>query len=913
MHTNRIISSMILLCLLAIPAQQSLAQDAADQDQGVFKLEEVVVVGSRVPTRSAADSPVPVDVIQGKDMRNYGVRDMNSLLRATVPSYNVNQQPIGDAATLVRPANLRGLPPDSTLILVNGKRRHRGSVLTFLGGGISDGAHATDLAVIPAIALKRVEVLRDGAAAQYGSDAVAGVMNFQLKDAPDSGTVETRWGQYYQGDGDTASIAGNFGVPLNLPFAQSGFANFSFEYGASDWTSRSIQRDDAQALIDAGNSNVVNSRFTRSPTAMVWGAPEVIYDYKLFGNIGMKLNSKTELYGWGNYAQRKVEGGFYYRNPNTREGVFEGPQRVRGYREATPGNRDRYYDFGDGTLANSLKERRPNNYDDLKEDEQKKIDKHLTKEVEDTTYDTLKVVNLDPSQGRCPIIETNDAADYSDVSLPENCFIFNEKFPGGFTPFFGGTVTDWSIAGGIRGEASDWHYDFSAVLGQHSTDFFMRNTINPQLAGMRTDIPTEYNPGMYTETDHVFNLDLSRSLQNTMFASPLNVGLGLEYRVEQFEVTAGGSNSWYRDEGKGSLSAQGFGVGSNGFTGFHPNIAGTNNRGSYAAYVDLETNLDKDLLVGVAGRYEKFETFGDTLNGKFNTRWQATRSMALRGSVSTGFRAPTVGQANIQNVTTAFVDQRLQNVGTYPVSNPAAQEAGAQELKPEKSFNLSAGTVLDVGNLNVTIDYYRVAVRDRIARSAQIELTGRQLEALKEEFGITDIARVAYYANAFDTTTDGVDIVATYPMQFAGGTTLWTFAGNYNRSEVTGINNPDAINDKRITQLEKTLPWIRMTLTGDHRQGPWRFLGRLYMYNGFTEFTTDGGDDTRIDAGPQWLVDLETSYTMKTGLTVSLGAQNLFDSYPDRSQPGVSGTKYPEYSPFGFNGGFYYFRALYAF
>ncbi len=859
MTDYRIIPSIVLLFLLAMPIQQSFAQEAPDEDAGVVKLEEVVVVGSRVPTRSAHDSPVPVDVIEGKDMRNYGVRDMNSLLRATVPSYNVNQQPIGDAATLVRPANLRGLPPDSTLILVNGKRRHRGSVLTFLGGGISDGAHAPDLAVIPAIALKRVEVLRDGAAAQYGSDAVAGVMNFQLKDAPDSGTVETRWGQYYAGDGDTASIAGNFGVPLPLPFLQSGFANFSFEYGTSDWTSRSIQRDDAQALIDAGNQHVVNSRFTRSPTAMVWGAPEVLYDYKLFGNFGMKLNSKAELYGWGNFSQRKVEGGFYYRNPNTRGGVFDGPG------------------------------------------------------------DTIKVANLDPAQGDCPVVPTNDAADYSDVTLPGNCFMFNEKFPGGFTPFFGGTVRDWSVAGGIRGDLSsdnpwldDWHYDFSAVLGQHSTDFFMRNTINPQLAAMRTDIPTEYNPGKYTETDHVFNLDLSRSLQTAMLPSPLNLGLGLEYRVEQFEVTAGGRNSWFIDDSPGGLAEQGFGIGSNGFTGFSPDIAGTNNRGSYAAYVDLETNVNKDLLVGVAGRYEDFETFGDTLNGKFNTRWQATSMMALRGSVSTGFRAPTVGQANIQNVTTAFVDGRLANVGTYPTSHPIAQRKGARELKPEKSFNVSAGTVVDVGNLSVTVDYYRVAVRDRIARGAQIPLDQSDI-AFAQSLGFTDILRVAYYANAFDTTTNGVDIVATYPMQFAGGTTLWTFAGNYNRSEVTDINNPDAIDAKRVTQLEKTLPWFRMTLTGDHRQGPWRFLGRLYMYNGFTEFTTDGGENTRVDAGPQWIVDFETSYTMKTGLTISAGAQNLFESFPDRSQPGVSGTKYPEYAPFGFNGGFYYLRALYAF
>ena len=855
MTDYRFIPSIVLLFLLAMPIPQTFAQGTADEDTGVVKLEEVVVVGSRVPTRSAHDSPVPIDVIEGKDMRNYGVRDMNSLLRATVPSYNVNQQPIGDAATLVRPANLRGLPPDSTLILLNGKRRHRGSVLTFLGGGISDGAHAPDLAVFPAIALKRVEVLRDGAAAQYGSDAVAGVINFVLKDASDSSTVEARWGQYYAGDGDTRSIAGNLGVPLPLPFIQSGFANFSFEYGASDWTDRSIQRNDAQDLIDAGNREVVSSQYTRKPNAMVWGAPEVQYDYKLFGNFGMKLNSKTELYGWGNYAQRKIEGGFFYRNPNTRGGVFDGPE-VNG-------------------------------------------------------KDTILVANLDPAAGKCPTVYANDAADYRDdiATLPSHCFMFNEKFPGGFTPFFGGTVRDWSVAGGIRGDISDWHYDFSAVLGQHSTDFFMRNTINPQLATMRTDIPTEYNPGKYTETDHVFNLDLSRSLQTAMLPSPLNVGLGLEYRVEQFEVTAGGENSWLVN---GNLAAQGFGIGSNGFAGFPPNIAGTNNRGSYAAYVDLETNVSKDLLVGVAGRYEKFETFGDTLNGKLNAHWQATSMMALRGAISTGFRAPTVGQANIQNVTTAFLDGRLENVGTYPVNHPLSQLKGAQELKPEKSFNLSAGTVVDVGTLNVTVDYYRVQVRDRIARGAQIPLTPSDLEVARS-LGFTDIFRVAYYANAFDTTTNGVDIVATYPMQFAGGTTLWTFAGNYNRTEVTDINNPDAIDAKRVIQLKKTLPWFRFTLTGDHRQGPWRFLGRVYMYDRFTEFTTDGGDDTRVDAGPQWLVDFETSYTMKTGLTISAGAQNLFNSYPDRSRPGVSGTKYPEYSPFGFNGGYYYLRALYAF
>ena len=343
---------------------------------------------------------------------------------------------------------------------------------------MANGSHATDLAAIPAIALKRVEVLRDGAAAQYGSDAVAGVMNFVLKDAPDSGTVEARWGKYYAGDGDTNSIAANLGVPLDLPFIQSGFANISFEYGQSAPTVRANHHPRAATLIAAGNKAV-------APRTQFWGAPEFQYDYKLFGNLGMKLNSRAELYAFGNYAQRKIEGGFYYRSPNKRDGVFS----------------------NDGGK-------------------------------------TIRVANLDRAQGACPDnVPTNPGAAYADViaGLPSHCFMFNEKFPGGFTPRFGGTVRDWSGAVGIRGEISDWHYDLSAVLGQHSTEFFMKNTINPQLASqfyntvprtaLAASLPTSYKPGTYTERDRVINLDFSRSLPTTMLPSPLNIGLGLEYPI----------------------------------------------------------------------------------------------------------------------------------------------------------------------------------------------------------------------------------------------------------------------------------------------------------------------------------------------------------------------------------------------
>ncbi len=865
MNSSRLLKYVLPCGLLILLVSPAAAQEASDQDKDVTELKEVVVVGSRLPGRSVQDSPVPVDVLTGDNFRTYGARDMDSLLSATVPSYNVNQQPISDAATLVRPANLRGLPPDNLLILINGKRRHRASVITFLGTGVSDGAHAPDLAVIPAIALDRVEVLRDGASAQYGSDAIAGVMNFVLKDAPDSGRVETRWGQFYEGDGDTFNIAGNLGVPLPLPLIESGFANFSFEYKNADPTDRSVQYGDAQELIDAGNTDV------RQPHAQVWGAPEFHYDYKLFGNLGLQLSKSVEVYAFGNYAQRKVEGGFFYRNPNERGGVFTNPN-----------------------------------------DE-----------------NSLLVADLSENgQGGCPGVPTNAGADYSDVALPDHCFIFNEKFPGGFTPTFGGTVRDWSAAVGIRGDVShdnvwldNWHYDLSAVFGQHSTDFFMTNTVNPQLARLRTDVPTNYDVGADTERDRVFNLDLSRRLDTDVFHSPLNLALGLEYREEEFEREAGEENSWFIDKSKEGLLKQGFLTGSRGFPGYPPNVvADKTDRGSYAAYFDVEADVVKDLLVGVAGRYEEYETFGDTLNGKVTTRWQATSGMALRGSLSTGFRAPTVGQENVRNTSTNIEDKQLVDEITVP-----ATLLGGPPLKPEKSFNVSAGTVVNVGAFSVTIDYYRVKVQDRLGTTTQ-----RTLSKIASTFGVDeevlnkrlenegfldDNKKVKYFTNLSDATTQGVDIVATYPMEMFGGDTIFTFAGNWNQTRLTEVDL-DIIHSEKVRQIQEGLPKIRFSLTADHVQGPYRLLSRLYYYGEFVDYF-NAGDGSPIDAESRWLVDLEASYTFKSGLTIASGAQNLFDTYPTEAQNAglwrQFGRKYPSSSPYGFNGGFYYLRAAYAF
>ena len=301
------VKSLILAMGMAFASTPIFAEDEANDESDAL----MVIVGSRAAPRSVGDSPVPVDVISSTELSSTGSTDMLDMLASAVPSFNVRAQPISDAASLIRPVNLRGLPSDSTLILVNGKRRHRASVIAFQGGGVNDGAQGPDISVIPSIALKQVEVLRDGAAAQYGSDAIAGVMNFVLKDDSDGGSFSIKQGEYFEGDGATSTIDGNIGLPLT----NQGFANFSFQLKNADATSRSVQRPDAKALFDAGNIEVNNP-------AQIWGNPEIEDDITVFGNIGLDLGDSKEFYLFGNYSERDVTGGFYYRNPHNRGNVY---------------------------------------------------------------------------------------------------------------------------------------------------------------------------------------------------------------------------------------------------------------------------------------------------------------------------------------------------------------------------------------------------------------------------------------------------------------------------------------------------------------------------------------------------------------------------------------------------------------
>ena len=812
MFRTKIGSLAISFSLLTLPVIPSFIA-AADE------IEEVVAVGSRRDARSVGDSPAPVDVISGSDIKNQGGVDMDYMIRTLVPSFNVNTQPISDAATLIRPANLRGLPPDNMLVLVNGKRRHRGSVISFLGGGIADGAQGPDISAIPSIALKKVEVLRDGAAAQYGSDAIAGILNFVLNDDSEGARLEIRNGEYSEGDGDTWRIAANLG----MPFTENGYANLSMEIQEQDPTARSAQRGDAQSLIDAGVP-VWKHPFGNGE-AQVWGSPQVTDDYKFTANIGLDLDDSKKFYLFSNYAEKNVLGGFFFRNPNNRTGVYDDGSDIRLIADAGQAA------GGARTCASDV----------------------------DATAGNLVGTALD--------------AYLSD----DNCFVFNELFPGGFTPSFGGDVTDWSIASGVSGTMdSGTSYDISVHVGENRSDFFIMNTVNPSLGPQS---PTQFNPGSYIQLEKNFNADFVRTIPMDSF--DLNFAYGFEWREEQFEIVNGDVASFTT----GPYFNQGFGIGSNGFAGFTPDIAGVWDQQNYAVYLDFEGDVTENLLLGLATRYEDFDTFGDTTNLKLSALYRITEDLKFRTTISTGFRAPTPGQSNVSNVTTASISGtgELVQQGTLSPTNPISATAGGKALQPEESDNLSFGIVWDVTDaLNVTVDAYEIEIKDRIALTGNFSLTDSQRAALvaAKVPGASDMQTFRFFTNDFDTTTEGIDVVATYSTEMMGGVTDFTFV--YNETD-TEVDNSSLISASRINALEALLPENRWNLSAVHNVGEWTILAR-YMHVGESEYyygLNDLGNPDITTLDDQQQLDLEFTRDMGT-YQFTIGAENITDEYPEK-------------------------------
>jgi len=798
----------IAMITVGMPAQFAAAQAEADSEDDL--IEVVTTIGSRsAKPRSASDSPVPIDVISGDEFNSLGsTADLTDNLRAVVPSYTATPA-TGDGSAFVRPTSLRGTAPDQVLVLVNGKRRHRSALVQFFAPAAGNGAHGVDIGMIPGIALKSVEVLRDGASSQYGSDAIAGVINFVMKDASEGGTVQVQGGQHFDGE-NSLKFAANAGFAIG----EDGFVNASIEYTDNDALSRGIQRPDAQALIDDGNTAVgQDAPFGDAPLVQTWGRPETS-GTRFFVNSGFDISSSAQLYARFGLANTEGRYRFFYRSPD----------------------------------HSSLTQHRADGYTGL---------------------------------------------------------------PGGFTPYLDGDQDDSSIVVGVNGEFdSGMLYDISFNYGKNELDYFLNNTVNGDLDLVGTCPACEisqmdFDVGGYAQEERTLNVDFSVPASDSV-----NLAFGFESREETFSAFAGEANSF-------------FGGGSSGFRGIEPANAGDFERDNIAIYADIEHDVTEALLVQYAVRYENFSDFGGTLNGKLAARFRVNDSFALRGALSTGFHAPTPGQANVSTIITTFDGATGLQIeeGLVPSTSPDVASVGGQALTEETSLNFSAGFSADIGDAwTLTADLYQIEVDDRIYRTGDISVP-----PLPTDPPGAPARSISFYTNALDVEHKGLDIVATGSFDMGSTSEMdLTFAYGYNEIEVTGqkLIGPDQVqpvNDGLVEDIENNYPEHRFVLTGNAHIGErFNILGRLNYYG--DHYDERGRIGAAVDPSAKIdstiYVDLEAGYQIDDNWRVVLGAVNVFDEFVDEIGPPNAnrlsvGLQYPRRTVANYEGGSWYLRASY--
>ncbi|GJL93366.1 TonB-dependent receptor plug domain-containing protein [Hyphococcus sp.] len=815
------------LCTATVFVMQSAANVSYAQEDGVDDSDKIVVTGTRRANRTVGNSMIPIDVIDGDALEKSGTADLTDILRTQVVSLNVQRFVTNDGNVFQRPFTLRGLAPDQTLLLINGKRRHRSALIATSRLPQTLGAQGPDLATIPSNAISQLEVLRDGASAQYGSDAIAGVLNVGLSEDSDVFRLATQYGQFYAGDGGEFKVQGNIGLPLT----DSGFFHAALEYVNSESTSRGAQRPDVAALVAAGTINIAD--VPENGLGQRWGNPDGSA-FRSFFNAGIDLDNNLEAYLFGNYSRSKGVTSFFYRNP---------------------------------------------------------------------TNNVNLVANL-------PLTMMPGGPRFSFTSI----------FPGGFSPQFEATTTDWSVAGGVRGElTADLSFDASVYHGENKADYHISQSINPSLGPAS---PTEFDPGTLTQRETTVNFDLVYLLNVDAFASPVNVAGGAEFHREDYLITLGDEASYivgpfasYIDPD--TMMPGGVQVGSNGFQGFNPSEVGDFGRYNYALYLDLEADLTQRISGGVAIRFEDFNDFGTTFNYKVSGRAELFDGVAIRGSVNTGFRAPTPGQANLSQTSTNIDLATGATVvsGQIPQSNPVAVFFGAEPLRVEESFNFAGGLVLDLpGGVHVTADYFNIKLDDRISVSGDIPIGPAEQAALITS-GITgggSLSSIRFFTNAFDTRTQGVDVVATYRTALGGDSSLNLLGSfNYTDTEVTQVRNPTAIDRERTLELEDFTPHYRALAEATFRTGPFSALVRGNYYGAWTDYGSSAADDQTF--GGEWLMDIELGYYVNDNVRLAVGGENIFDNFPDldtRAGNIGSGLIYPRFAPTGFNGGFWYARAV---
>jgi iron complex outermembrane recepter protein len=919
------IATIALLTTALTPtawAQEAPQASAAPMDD----TSAIVVTGTRRNDRTVLESAVPVDVFSAEDFKAQPSPQLQSILQTLVPSFNQQRNLLGDASAFVRPPTLRGLPADQILVLINGKRMHRSALVQLQGGALNAGAQGADLSQIASPAVRGIEVLRDGAAAQYGSDAIAGVINLGLRKDTDAFEVSARYGQAYRGDGQDTQLTAFIARPIGK---DGGFFNITGEFIDQNIFDRSVARPVVPAL--AALTPAIPTDF---PTGNRLGGP-ANRAYRAVFNMEIPAGDTT-FYAFGNYGWQRQGNDFNLRHPVS---VTVAP--VPGRPNSATINRSVNPVFLDQVGVDANGERRW-----------------------DANGATFSVFSLPTfANGFVPFFEATN----EDIGLV-----------GGFKGTELGINYDVSIMFGqnqVRYFMSD---TVNVSMGpQTPTSFYMGKFVQREF-NFNADFTTKADIGLAEPLNIAWGVEARREAFETGLGDPASWTVG-QYAVQRLWECVNGANVVVACSTPGAsaprraLSATGApristGLpGSNGFQGFGPATVGELGRNNYSGYLDVEGTIVAGLDVGVAARYDSFSDFGDTFNGKFSARWAINDAIALRGAASTGFRAPTPGQQSIQNLTTGFPFNSVvpRGVLTASVNSRIGQFYLAKPLRPEKSTSFSGGFVVTPGRgFNISFDYYNIAVRDRIGLTGDInpQLTnsaGLSDEAFLLAQGVAEAAElgaVRYFTNAFRTRTQGVDVVIQHRANTSIGRFSSSLAINYNQTKVTGREvisgtlasgrvlpaNFRPVDDLRVGNLEKSNPNWRAVLSTNYQKGIFDATARVNYFGNYTVFlqpVTQNAAGTAIGATPgvtaaeaaalypatnwaktfgaQASVDLELGLTFAEKYRFAVGAQNLLNTFPERETRNIypttggalNGSIYADTAPIGQQGGFWYVRA----
>ncbi|WP_294191740.1 TonB-dependent receptor [uncultured Sphingomonas sp.] len=790
---------------VAEPAQAAPAADAATTaDEG----NDIIVTGTRAAGRTRLDSVSPVDVLSAASLQRQGTTEVAAALATIAPSIDFPRPSANDATDAIRPATLRGLSPDQTLVLINGIRGHTSANLN-TNGTVGRGSAAVDLNTVPTFALDRIEVLRDGASAQYGSDAIAGVINLRLREARSGGGAQVNYG-FYDTQVDTARnsrhVTGENSVTVSawqgIGFGDDGFVTLTGEYLKRQPTNRAD----------------LDTRVSPARVTGRYGDPQV-EQYTGFVNAGTSLTDNLSLYAFGGYQER-----------DTRSAAFP---RVNPAAQTTAAA---------------------------------------------TTRRQLALAG----------------------------------YPDGFLPLINTKTKDINSAAGLRSTLGGFDLDLSLSYGRSTVDF---RTLNSANYAYGSATPRNFYDGEVAYDQYVAGLDVTRKFD--VFQS-LNLAVGIEGRREGYKISAGERASYGYPAGA-TDAVTGSAPGAQGFGGFDPRNATKRSRRSGSIYVDVEAQVTDRLLFGIAGRAEDYSDFGSTANGKLSARYDLADWFALRGTASTGFRAPSLQQQYFTQVASVVTNGVPVLTGTVPSTSDVGRALGGLPLEPEKSTNLSLGTVIRAGGFDLTIDAYRIHIRDQIGLSENIAGAGNsQVQAILAQTN-TGVAAARFFINGLASTTKGIDAVAHYRWRTTGaGAFDFTVAGNINDVKVTRVPTSTATLDpaptlfarSRILTLEDGTPQQKVTGTIDWSLDQIGALARVTYYGDVNQPGTTPAADVRT--GDRAITDFELRYSATRGAQIGLGVSNLFDVYPRQTSiannsTGVLG--FPYYSPFGFNGRFLYVRA----